>query len=83
MDLFDHLTVGDIGDLLVDTDEPAATMKCVHETMARVYRQGSIPIVLGGDHWFTRNDSRVKQDSGRPIGLVHLDAHFDNTPSRS
>lgn len=82
IDLFDHLTLGDIGDIPVHPNAPAETMRNVHAAMQRIYRNQSIPFVLGGDHSFTPEIIRAlaERDEGR-IGIIHLDAHLDNAKS--
>jgi len=79
MNLFDHLQVADIGDVTVNPNDPAETMINVHRTMSRIYRNQSIPFVLGGDHSFTPEIIRALSDEDDgDIGVIHFDAHLDN-----
>ncbi|OGW36519.1 MAG: arginase [Nitrospirae bacterium GWD2_57_9] len=81
-DLFDYLKVCDIGDIPVHPNDPAATMKSVYDAMDRIFKSGSIPIVLGGDHSFTPEIARALNDNtDGGIGVLHFDAHFDNAAS--
>ncbi|MBE0596455.1 MAG: agmatinase family protein [Desulfuromonadales bacterium] len=79
IDLFDHLRLGDAGDVAVDPNSPAETMAAVCRSMELVYATGGIPVILGGDHSFTPEVIRAlsRQRPG-PIGVIHFDAHFDN-----
>jgi len=82
IDLFDYLNIGDIGDTTVNTSDPVETMKNVYETMNAIYKNHSIPIVLGGDHSFTQEIIKaLSTNSDGNIGVIHFDAHFDNSPS--
>jgi guanidinopropionase len=77
--LFDYLTVSDIGDISVTPADPGETMQNVHAVMSRIYQNGSIPMVFGGDHSFTPEIVRALSDSDDgDIGIIHFDAHLDN-----
>lgn len=79
IDVFDHLRLGDVGDIDVDPNSPAETMLRVYGAINRIYASGSIPVVIGGDHSFSPEVVRslAHHRSGQ-IGLIHFDAHFDN-----
>lgn len=80
VDVFDHLKIGDAGDVVVNPNDPAETMRNVYRAMCNVYANGSIPFVLGGDHSFTPEIIRaLAEHSEGNIGVVHLDSHFDNS----
>ncbi|MBJ6799464.1 agmatinase family protein [Geomonas propionica] len=82
IDLFDHLQLGDMGDVPVNPNDPAETMANVHKAMLQVYRSHSIPFVLGGDHSFTPEIVRALAEAGEgDIGIIHFDAHLDNAKS--
>ncbi|RII27105.1 MAG: arginase [Geobacter sp.] len=82
IDVFDYLKIGDIGDTKVATSDPAETMKNVYEAMDAIYKNNSIPIVLGGDHSFTQEIIKAHSTNFEgSIGVIHLDAHFDNSRS--
>lgn len=79
INLFDYLKLGDIGDVTVFPNDPLETMRNVYGVMDRVYKNKSIPIVLGGDHSFTPEIIRALSDnSDGDIGVIHFDSHFDN-----
>jgi agmatinase len=79
IDIFDHLEIGDMGDIAVFPGDPQATMKNVHRMASEIYAAGSIPFVLGGDHSFTPEIVRaLSEHSNGKIGIIHFDAHFDN-----
>ena len=80
MDLFDYLNIGDAGDVVVNPNDPAETMKNVFHVMDAIYKNNSIPFVLGGDHSFTPEIIKaLAQNTEGNIGVVHFDSHFDNS----
>ncbi|MBJ6752830.1 agmatinase family protein [Geomonas anaerohicana] len=82
IDLFDHLQLGDMGDVTVNPNDPVETMANVHKAMLEVYRSRSIPFVLGGDHSFTPEIVKALGEAGQgEIGIIHFDAHLDNAKS--
>jgi agmatinase len=79
INLFDYLTVADIGDVPVDPNNTERTMQLVYEAASKIYRLQSIPVLLGGDHSFTPEVIRALGDQTEgSIGLIHFDAHLDN-----
>ncbi len=80
IDLFDHLSVGDVGDISVNPTRPRETMAGVLAMARAVYTSGAIPFTLGGDHSFTPEivEALSEHRSGQ-IGIIHFDAHFDNS----
>lgn len=80
IDLFDYLKIGDIGDVTVNPNDPAQTMKSVFDIMDKIYKKHSIPFVLGGDHSFTPEIVKaLSENVDGDIGIIHFDSHFDNT----
>ena len=79
LDFFDYLTVADAGDVPVDPNSPEKTMDNIFSSMDRIYRNGSIPVTVGGDHSITPPivDALGNNAKG-PIGILHFDAHLDN-----
>lgn len=79
INLFDHLRLGDAGDVTVEPNSPSETMERVAGAMEKIYAAGSIPVVMGGDHSFTPEVIRAltRQREGS-VGVIHFDAHFDN-----
>jgi guanidinopropionase len=81
IDIFDHLRLADLGDVSVNPGSAAETMDNVYAAMCAIYRTGSIPVVLGGDHSFTPQIIRALGDNREgKVGILHFDAHFDNCP---
>lgn len=82
IDLFDYLKLGDIGDVSTEPNDPEKTMKNVFNQADQIYKSKSIPFALGGDHSFTPEIvSALSENVKEEIGIVHFDAHFDNSES--
>lgn len=80
LDLFDYLKLGDAGDVNVNINDPAETMKNVYDMMRIIYKNQSIPFVLGGDHSFTPEIIKaLSENCDGDIGIIHFDSHFDNS----
>lgn len=81
-DLFDHLKLCDMGDIPVNTNDPAETMQNIYSAASRVYQNNSIPVVLGGDHSITPEIVKgLAHNRGGKVGIIHFDAHLDNSES--
>lgn len=82
LNVFDHLRIGDIGDISVFPSGPNKTMKNVTKAMEKIYKNQSIPIILGGDHSISPAivEALSTTVDGK-IGIVHFDAHLDNVKS--
>lgn len=79
INLFDYLSVADIGDIPVIPNKPSETMSNVWRAMESIYNNGSVPVVLGGDHSFTPEIVKALNESADgEIGILHFDAHLDN-----
>ncbi len=49
----------------------------VYERCARAIDAGRIPGVIGGEHGVGYGAIRASAERGGPIGILHIDAHFD------
>jgi len=73
IDLFDHLTLADAGDVTVYSGDAERTMQSVKKFADRVYAAGSVPVLLGGDHSFSPEVVRALIDNrGGRIELFTL-----------
>lgn len=78
LDFFDYLQIGDAGDVAVVPGDEYATMKLVEARVAEVLSAGAVPLLIGGDHSFTPAAIDALGKKHAAIGIIHLDAHFDN-----
>ncbi|MEE9913302.1 MAG: agmatinase family protein [Deltaproteobacteria bacterium] len=81
MDIFDTLSIGDFGDVEVNPESAAETYARIETKAKSIFRSGAVPVTFGGDHGVTFPMIKALSEiSGGPVGIVHLDAHFDNLP---
>lgn len=81
INIFDHLKLGDVGDVPVNINSPQKTMGNVFKQMDKIYKNNSIPFVLGGDHSFTPEIVRaLGKNRQTKVGIIQFDSHFDNLP---
>jgi guanidinobutyrase len=78
---FDSLTVGDAGDVALNTFNLAASIDIITAHYDQVCGSGTIPLTLGGDHTITYPIVRALSKVHGPVGMIHIDAHADVNPS--
>ncbi|WP_404802407.1 agmatinase family protein [Bacillus shivajii] len=79
LDVFEHLTLGDKGDVDVIPHDPEATKERVRSFAKNIWESGKFSIALGGDHGITYPIIEGLIDHGeKKVGIIHLDAHYDN-----
>jgi guanidinobutyrase len=74
---FDRLTIGDVGDVPLNTFNLQATIDVITDFYVPICSGGTIPISLGGDHTMTYPILRAVARRTGPVGMVHIDAHAD------
>lgn len=81
LDLTDHLTLVDCGDVEVVPGNAARTFANARADLAQIHAAGAMPIVLGGEHSVTIPATWALADavSRGHLGLVNLDSHFDTS----
>jgi guanidinopropionase len=66
----------DLGDTPVNPVDLADSLERIEGFFAKVHAAGIVPLSAGGDHLVTLPIMKVL-GNGRPLGLVHFDAHTD------
>ena len=69
-------TVGDLGDLAVDSMDPRSIQRQVAAVTADLHASDALPVFLGGDNSVTVANVEPLCDRGS-VGVVNLDAHLD------
>ena len=77
MDLSEHFTFADVGDVPVVMGNAAITMARGDAMIAEVLASGAIPVTLGGDHSITIASVRAFAKAVPACGLILMDTHFD------
>ncbi|GKV57242.1 agmatinase [Sporosarcina sp. NCCP-2222] len=83
MDVFEHVRIGDAGDIDVVPANVDETMNRITAFTSELWKSGKFVIGLGGDHGVTYPIVRALTEQGKKVGIIHLDAHYDNLPSHN
>jgi guanidinopropionase len=73
---YDLARIADFGDAPVNPIDLMDTLGRIEKFYAKVHAAGALPLSAGGDHLITLPIYRAIA-KGRPIGMVHFDAHSD------
>jgi agmatinase len=73
----DEVSVSDWGDVAVVHGDAAATLERVASVVEQIASEGSVPVLLGGEHTITLGAVRGLARAGLKPCLIVLDAHFD------
>jgi agmatinase len=77
VNLFDHVSAVDAGDIPVAPGDTEATYRLIQQGLEPFAAAGVFTIGLGGDHSITLAELRAFAARHGPLALVHLDAHGD------
>ncbi|OMP66454.1 agmatinase family protein [Domibacillus epiphyticus] len=81
IDVFEHVKLGDVGDVDVVPADVEETMERIVQFTDPLWKSGKFLIGLGGDHGITFPIVKSLTNQGKKVGIIHLDAHYDNLPS--
>jgi agmatinase len=78
VDLEEELDMVDLGDIFVIPSNIEKSFDQIDRAIAHIVREGTFPVVLGGDHSIGYPDVRgiAPYIDGR-VGIIHLDRHLD------
>lgn len=77
LDLSDHYTFADCGDVPVVPGSAVKTMKLAEDMVDEIMASGAMPITLGGDHSVSIACVRAFAKHVKKPGLILVDSHFD------
>ncbi len=77
VDLADHYTLADCGDVPVVPGSAQKTIDIAEAMLAQILKGGAMPVMLGGDHSITISAVRAFKQVYKNPGLVLVDTHFD------
>ena len=77
VNIFDHLSGVDYGDLPITPGYIHETYKQIEEGLKPILDAGVIPLSMGGDHSITLAELRAVAKKYGPVALVHFDSHLD------
>jgi agmatinase len=80
-DPFDDLAVIDFGDCWLDATRASTITSTIFEHARSILSTGATMLTFGGDHFITYPLVKAHVEQlGRPVTLVHFDAHGDTWP---
>lgn len=78
---FEIANIADVGDLSVNPIDVMDGIARIEAGMAAIVATGALPLAVGGDHLTTlpslRAVARGPRGGGKPLGMIHFDAHSD------
>ncbi len=77
VNIFDHLSGVDYGDLPTIPGFIEETYGEIEKGLKPVFEKGVIPLCLGGDHSITLAELRAAAAAKGPVAMVHFDSHSD------
>ncbi len=77
IEIFDHLSVVDTGDLAVIPGNIQASYQVMLEGLRPILDAGVVPLAIGGDHSITLGELRAVAKRHGPVGLIDFDSHTD------
>lgn len=79
LDAFDWLRLADAGDVNVDLQDRIGSFAKIERHVRDIVLGGAFPLTFGGDHAIAYPIVKsITETTGNKLGVVHLDAHFDN-----
>ena len=80
VDVTEHLTFGDAGDVPFVAHDNEQSYQNIEDFSAELWKTGKFLVGFGGEHGVTYPILKSLADSGKTVGIIHLDAHYDNMP---
>jgi agmatinase len=77
VNLFDHLSVIDYGDVPVVPGYIESSYERIAAGLEPVHRAGVVPVVLGGDHSIAQPELQAAAAVHGPVAVVQFDSHAD------
>ncbi|MDQ6709033.1 MAG: agmatinase [Candidatus Dormibacteraeota bacterium] len=77
IEIFDHLSVVDTGDLSVVPGNIQASYQVMVDGLRPILDAGVVPLAIGGDHAITLGELRAVAKRHGPVGLIDFDSHTD------
>lgn len=80
VDVNEYLTFGDAGDIPFVAHDNEQSYQNIEDFSAELWKTGKFLVGFGGEHGVTYPILKSLADSGKKVGIIHLDAHYDNMP---
>ncbi|MCJ0913026.1 MULTISPECIES: agmatinase family protein [Mammaliicoccus] len=80
IDVHKHLSIGDVGDVSTVPHDVDQTVQNIEAFAEDLWKSNKFLVGLGGDHGITYPILKGLTNTGKKVGIIHLDAHYDNMP---
>ncbi|CAG7914571.1 MULTISPECIES: agmatinase family protein [Mammaliicoccus] len=80
IDVHKHLSIGDVGDVSTVPHDVDQTVQNIEVFAEDLWKSNKFLVGLGGDHGITYPILKGLTNTGKKVGIIHLDAHYDNMP---
>lgn len=79
VDPLEDLNVVDVGDVEMPSGETERSLQTLEDAVVQICENGSIPIILGGDHTIALPDvtAVARKHGWGKVAVIHFDAHAD------
>src|SRR5699024_7097114 len=74
----EHLSFGDVGDVAVNPHNVPLTVDIIEEFTEKLWNSGKFLVGIGGDHSVSYPIVKALTNTGKKVGIIHLDSHYDN-----
>ena len=80
IDISEHLSLGDVGDVPYIAHNNEESYKNIEAFAKKLWESEKFLVGFGGEHGVTYPILKALTNTGKKIGIIHLDAHHDNMP---
>ncbi|MCY1589060.1 agmatinase family protein [Staphylococcus pettenkoferi] len=80
IDVSEHLSLGDVGDVPFVAHNNEESYHNIETFTQSLWESGKFLVGFGGEHGVTYPILKALTNTGKKVGIIHLDAHYDNMP---
>ncbi|WP_251518649.1 agmatinase family protein [Staphylococcus sp. HKU1] len=80
IDISEHLSLGDVGDVPYIAHNNKESYKNIEAFAKKLWESEKFLVGFGGEHGVTYPILKALTNTGKKVGIIHLDAHYDNMP---
>ncbi|WP_251943408.1 MULTISPECIES: agmatinase family protein [Staphylococcus] len=80
IDISEHLSLGDVGDVPYIAHNNEESYKNIEAFAKKLWESEKFLVGFGGEHGVTYPILKALTNTGKKVGIIHLDAHYDNMP---
>lgn len=80
IDISEHLSMGDVGDVPFVAHDNKESYDNITDFTKKLWESEKFLVGFGGEHGVTYPILKSLTETGKKVGIIHLDAHYDNMP---